>query len=180
TTFSVTAAPTPVPVGQPVTITTKADTAASPIVRTTVAWGDGVVSSFTGLPITASHVYNTPGSFVIIVTGTDGFGDTTAATAAVSVTPRAALTVAVAPASTTTTVNTPVVFTATVTQGSGTGATTPNIQSVVWDFEDGTQDTSNSLTVAHRFNTARNYVVKCTVTDISGNVGTGFAVVTVN
>ena len=177
TSITVTAPAAPVTVGQPVVITiaAAAATTGSPIIRTTVDWGDGVVTSSNGLPGSASHVYTTPNSYIIVVTGVDAFGEPTTGTAAVTVNPRTPLTVTLPP-SLNATVNKPLLIAATVSSGTGNAA----VQSITWDFGDGTQTTTTSLTVAHTYTAANTYVVTAIARDALGNTGSGLGLVTVN
>src|SRR5437762_3340071 len=179
TSITVTAPTTPVTVGQPVVITivAAAATTGSPITRTTVDWGDGQVSAFTGLPTSASHVYNTPNSYIIVVTGVDSFGEPTTGTAAVTVIPRTPIVVtfgATLPPNPQ--VGKPVIFTVTATSG-----TTPvSVQSVTWDFGDSTpQVPTSGLQAQHIYNSTGTFVVTAIVRDVLGNTGSGLNLVTV-
>jgi len=179
TAITVTAPTAPVTVGQPVVITiaAAASTTGSPLTRTTVDWGDGQVSTFTGLPTSASHVYNTPNSYIIVVTGVDAFGEPTTGVAAVTVNPRAPLVVTL-PASTPAQSGQPVLITATVQSGT-TGA---SVQSITWDFGDGSaQVTTNGLSVAHTYSVSSRttFVVTAIARDALGNTGSGLGLVVV-
>jgi len=177
TTASITAGtvtPNPAVVNQTVTVplTYAAATAASPVVRVTVDWGDGAVATITGQPPAVSHSYSRQGSFLVVITGTDALGDTTTTSTSITVQPRPQPIVAITAApSTGIQANTPVTFTATVTQGT-TGATT---QSVTWSFsDDGSTFTlqGNSLSIVHIFARDGIFVVTATVTDSTGATGT--------
>ena len=181
TTTSITVTPpaAPVTVGQPVVVTLAAgaSTTASPIIRTTVDWGDGVVSSFNGLPASVSHVYNTPNSYLIVVTGVDAFGEATTGTGAVTVNPRVPLTVtfsATQPPQPK--AGQPAIFTITVTSGTGPAS----VSSVTWDFGDQTaQVQTNGLQSQHVYQSTGNFVVTAIVRDVLGNTGSGLSLVTV-
>src|SRR5262245_7954773 len=55
--------------------------ASTPITRLTVDWGDGSSpQTFNGQPTAISHQYRNAGSFVVVVTGLDSFGDASSAT----------------------------------------------------------------------------------------------------
>ncbi len=56
----------------------------------------------------------------------------------------------------------------------------PDIVGVVWDFADGTQDTSNRLTVPHGFQSAGDYEVSVLATHKSGAVALATVVVTIS
>jgi len=180
TSITVTAPTTPVTVGQPVTITiaaAAASTAGSPIVRSTVDWGDGVVSSFNGLPGAASHVYSAPNSYIIIVTGVDAFGEVTTGTAAATVSPRTPLSVTVTPTPPNPKANQPMILTAAVT---GSGSSAVAVQSITWDFGDNTpQMTTNGLQVQHTYANSGTFVVTAIARDALGNTGSGLGLVTV-
>ena len=179
TSITVTAPTTPTTVGQPVVITIAAatSTTASPIVRSTVDWGDGVVSTFTGLPGSASHVYNSPNSYVIVVTGVDAFGEPTTGTAAVTVNPRTPLVVTFSPTQPSIPkAGQPVIFTVTATSGTGAAS----VQSVTWDFGDSSpQATTTGLQVSHVYQSTGSFVVTAIVRDVTGNTGSALTLVNV-
>jgi hypothetical protein len=178
-----TQAPAAPAVGQtvtlPLTYTAPTGVTASPITRLTVDWGDGTIQPFTGQVPAVSHAYARDGSFVVLITGTDAFGDPSTATTVITVTPRPRPTVGVTAAPNPATAGQLVTFTLTVTQGT-TGATT---QSVVWDFGDGSapqRDPGNSLNEIHRFASPNIYHVTATVTDSTGQTGQATVAVAVN
>jgi PKD repeat protein len=151
-------------------------TNATPISRITVDWGDGSSpQTFNGQPSAISHLYRNAGSFVVVVTGVDSFGDSVSATASVTVAPAPRPTVTIA-ASANPTVNTTTVFTLTITPP--TGAT---ITSVTVDYGDGTRDTLNGNvgSVQHVYTTAGTFQVTATATDSNGQTGSGATVIVV-
>jgi hypothetical protein len=151
-------------------------TNATPISRITVDWGDGSSpQTFNGQPSAISHLYRNAGSFVVVVTGVDSFGDSVSATASVTVTPAPRPTVTIA-ASANPQVNTTTVFTLTIT-----APTNATITSVTVDYGDGARDTLNGNvgSVQHVYATAGTFQVTATATDSNGQTGSGATVIVV-
>lgn len=138
------------------------------IASSRIEWGDGTSSSGT----TATHVYNTPGSYSVSATVTDNRGATSSASASVTVKanqpPVAKLSV------------TPPggIVPVTVT-ASTSGSTDPDgsivSRRIYWG--DGSSTTASSG--SHRYATAGTYTVKATVTDDRGSTSSASATVTV-
>jgi hypothetical protein len=125
-----------------------------------------------------SHAYARDGSFVVLITGTDAFGDPSTATTVITVTPRPRPTVGVTATPNPANAGQLVTFTLTVTQGT-TGATT---QSVQWNFDDGSAvrtNPGNSLNEVHAFPSGIHHVT-ATVTDSTGQTGQATVAVAVN
>ena len=122
-------------------------------------------------------MYNTPSSYIIVVTGVDSFGEPTTGTAAVTVNPRVPLTVTFsATQPPVPKVDQPAIF--TITAQSGTGPA--SVASVTWDFGDFTaQATTNGLQVQHVYHSTGNFVVTAIVRDVLGNTGSGLSLVIV-
>jgi PKD repeat protein len=173
-------APTPASptVGQAVTfpITYGTATTASAITRVNVDWGDGQVSTLTGQPAAISHTYSRAGAFLVLVTGIDGFGDSTNTTASVTVLPRPALVVTISATPAQPAPNQVVTFTIT-----GTPTTGNAITSMVIDFGDGSRGTvaGNVQTIQHVYAAAGQYVVTVVATDSSGSTGSAAIVLVV-
>jgi PKD repeat protein len=146
-----------------------ATTGASPITRVNVDWGDGRTSSFTGAPPSIAHTFSSAGSYLVVVTGFDAFGDTANASTAVTVTPQAQPTVSITASAKDTTVS----FTIAAT--APTGAT---ISSIVVDYGDGSVDTlsGNATSVQHVYAAAGTYRVTVTATDSNGGKGSASTV----
>jgi PKD repeat protein len=149
----------------------------SPIVRVTVDWGDGQTQSFNGQTPSISHTYRSPGPYLIIVTGVDGFGDTTTTTTSVNVLPRPALVVSVSVTTTNPTPNTTTVFAIVAQPTSGNAIT-----SITIDFGDGTSGTlmGNASSVQHVYTAPGTYVVTVIATDSSGAQGSAATVLVVS
>lgn len=119
-------------------------------------FGDGKFAG-AGLSGATSHVYTTPGDYIIKATSTDSKGCKDVSTAPIKIT------------------GPQVDFTAPVTQGcnsltvSFTDLTVPNggaIKTWFWDFGDGS--TSTQQNPSHTYATQGTYPVKLKVTDVSG------------
>jgi adhesin/invasin len=74
-------------VGQTVSVplTYSTTTGGSPVTSIRVDWGDGRIQNYSGQPGVITHSYGSAGSFVILITGFDSFGDTSTASASVTV-----------------------------------------------------------------------------------------------
>jgi hypothetical protein len=158
----------------PITYGTAAN--ASPIVRLSVDWGDGVTQNYTGQPAAISHTYGRSGSFLIVVTGIDAVGDTTTSSTAVTVNARPGIPVTISPSPAQPTPNQVVTFTISAT--ATTGAT---ISSIAIDFGDGSRGTlpGNVGTAQHVYTQAGQFTVTATATDTSGATGSATTVLIV-
>jgi PKD repeat protein len=151
-------------------------TGASPITRITVDWGDGTSNNFSGAPSSISHVYGSPGGYLVTVTGFDSLGDTANGSSSVTVSPRARPTVTISSSTTSPQPGSPVSFTI------GATATTGNtITSIVVDFGDGSSVTlpGNSTSVQHVYAASGTYQVTATAIDNSGQSGQATTVIVV-
>jgi len=165
--------------GQTVTLPLTYGAAASstPITRVTVDWGDGSSpQTFNGQPTAISHLYRNAGSFVVVVTGVDTFGDSSSATASVVIGQQPRPTVAI----TTSTTN-PQPGAATAFAITATATTGNSITSVAVDFGDGQQVTlsGNAASVQHVYAAPGTYTVTAVATDSSGASGSGSLVIVV-
>jgi PKD repeat protein len=171
--------PNPGIAGQTVTlpVTPGTSTTASPIVRATVDWGDGRTNSFTGLPTTISHTYTGPGSYLVLLTGVDAFGDVSTTSASVLVNPRPALVVSVTLTTANPTPGTTTAFAITATPTTGNAIT-----SIAVDFGDGVSGTlpGNATVVQHIYAAAGTYPVTVIATDSSGATGSAATVIVVS
>src|SRR6185295_15251376 len=102
----------------PLTYTSSATT--SPIARVSVDWGDGQTQTINGQPSAIAHQFRNPGSFVVLVTAVDTFGDPSTATAAVIVGQQPRPTVVITPPTTAPTAGSATTFTIAVTAVAGT------------------------------------------------------------
>src|SRR2546428_662603 len=163
--------------GQPVTLPlTYNTTNTTPIVRLTVDWGDGSApQTFNGQPSAISHQFRAPGFFVVVVTATDSFGDSSTATASITVGQQPRPTVDIS-ASANPQPNQPVTFTITATPPTG-----QTITSVSVGFGDGTQQSfqGNVKSVQHVYNTAGTYTATAVAGDSAGGTGSGSTVLVV-
>ena len=163
-------------VGQSVTFSLTQAAGGSPIQKTVVDYGDGRSETLTGLPGVVSHSYGTTGTFVVRATATDTLGDTWSGASSVTVAakPQPIVTITL-PA--TPTPNTPATFIIAVT-GLVAGAT---VQTVVWDFGDGSSVTlpGNATSIQHVYTAGGTYTVSATVTDSTGATGAASAVISV-
>lgn len=157
--------------GQTVFVNGSASTSATGTTITAYAWdfGDGT----TGTGVSTTKTYAGAGTFVVRLTVTDSNGRTGTTTqnvtVAAPVSPTAAF--SFSPASPTTSQT---VF----VNGSGsTSATGTTITSYAWDFGDGTIGTGATTTKTYA--NAGTFVVRLTVTDSNGRIGTTTQNVTV-
>jgi RHS repeat-associated protein len=128
----------------------------------TYEWDFGEPGAPAGIGITPSHVYTTPGTFIVTLTVTDQFGLTDQTTTTITVTNPNLPPVAA--------------FTATPEEGAApldvgfdaTGSTDPDdgIASYNWSFGDGA--TATGLAPVHTYSTPGNFTVTLTVTDTFG------------
>lgn len=166
-------------VGQAVTIpiTYATTSGASPVVRVAVNWGDGAVETFTGQPGAISHPYQSAGSYVAQVTGTDSSGDTTTTSASITVAPGPRPTVGLTVDSDNPTANTVVIFTVTASETNSSAT----IRNTHLDYGDGSSvdlGSAASSSPRHTYTTPGTRVATATATDTNGRTAT--AQVTVN
>ncbi|MGB6443048.1 MAG: PKD domain-containing protein, partial [Thermoplasmata archaeon] len=131
-------------------------------------WNFGDAGTAFGTPV--SHVYGSPGRYVVTVTTTDAGGGVSSASRAVTVEPIPTATLSVSPGAVTD-VNVPLNFTAVVR-----GGTSP--VTGYWNFTDGT--TSSGLSVVHSFTTSAIYYARFYYRDSSGSANFSSLSVTVN
>jgi len=155
----------------------------SPIRDVTVDWGDRSpiqhLGAITGAT-TISHVFTSPGTYIVTGTVTDTFGTTTPASISVTVNPRPQPAVSVTVTTTNPTAGTDVAFTASV--AASTAATGTVIQNVTIDFGDGTRTelgaaTGTAIALHHVYQAGGTYTVTLTAVDSNGGVGTGVTTV---
>jgi hypothetical protein len=149
---------------------------ASPIVRLSVDWGDGITQTYAGQPAAISHTYGRSGSFLVVVTGIDAVGDTTTSSTAVTVNARPGIAVTISANPAQPAANQVVTFTITATPT--TGAT---ITSITTDFGDGARGTltGNVGSVQHVYTRADQFIVTVTASDSSGATGSASIVLIV-
>jgi PKD repeat protein len=160
--------------GQTVSIALSYPTGSS-IARLSVDWGDGRTQPYTGAPTSISHSYSAPGSYLVVITGIDSFGDSSTASTSITVVPQPRPTVDIA-ASASPQPNQPVTFTITATPPTG-----QSIASITVDFGDGTQQTlqGNAKTVQHLYASSGTFTVTAIATDTNGSSGSGSTVIAV-
>jgi hypothetical protein len=179
------AAPT---VGQSVTfpLTYSTDANASPIVSTTVDFGDGSTPTVSaGKPGSVSHIYNSGGSYSVRATVLDSLGDTSTSSTSVLVGARPQPVVSIAATTPNPTAGSDVAFTASVAPAAGSGT---NIASVTVVFDTANPSTSTvdlgavsgtAIALHHVYpNLAGGtYTVVLTARDTNGGVGTAVTTV---
>lgn len=161
--------------GQTVSIALTYPGTASPLTKVTVNWGDGATDTFAGQPAAVSHKFASAGSYLVLLTGSDAFGDTTTSSAAITVSAPAKPTVTIQ-ASSNPTVGTVTIFTISAT------ATTGNvITSVFVDFGDGSSVSlpGNATSVQHSYSSAGTFTVTAVATDSNGASNSGSTVIVV-
>ena len=149
----------------------------------TVDWGDGGPIQHLGA-ITAStavsHTYQSSGTYSILGTVTDSFGNSVNASTSVAVTAKLQPTVSIVATTPNPTAGTDMTFTASVAPVAGNGTV---IRSVSVDFGDGTTIPLGAVTGAtialhHVYqNGGVAYTVTLTATDSNGGVGTAVTTV---
>ena len=174
TTASVTLAATAGAAGSPTTLTVTPATGTAPNVI--VEWGDGTNTSLgvVSSARTVTHVYGSPGTYIITANATDN-GQTVPTSIAVAVGPRPAATVTASPTSGPAASTT---FAFTITPATANG-----VRGITIDFGDGSEPVdlgaiTTATTVTHRFGSAGSYTVRVTQTDSAGNTTTSVVVVT--
>jgi hypothetical protein len=133
-----------------------------------IDFGDGAVQAVsTAGTSTASHVYSRSGTFIVTAIATDTAGETTTATASVSVqNVIVAVTLTVSPA--TITVNTVVLFSALAT----TNPAGAPIEQYEWDFGDGSTRITSGGSTSHQYASSGRKVATVTAVTSSGAKGT--------
>jgi hypothetical protein len=168
-------------VGQSVTfpLTYTTDANASPIVSTTVDFGDGSgLSVSPGKPGSVSHTYNSGGSFSVRATVLDSLGDTSTSSTSVLVGAKPQPVVSIATTTPNPTAGSDVTFTASVAPAAGSGT---NIASVTVDFGDPANPATNivslgavsgtAIALHHVYPNAGTYTVVLTARETNGGVG---------
>lgn len=168
---------TPSPVeDQPVVFTITVGSASDttdPLQSVVVNFGDGTSISLGGLTAgvtSASHVYSSDGSYTVTATGTGFSGDTTSASAIVTVIPRPPITLTLSANPTSAAVAANITFTVTAPT-TGTLA-----RNVTLNFGDGSTVSLGAITasnsVVHAYAAAGTYTVRATATDTLGGSST--------
>jgi len=159
--------PTTTTAGQAVVFPLTYSTSGTPITRVTVDFNDGPPQTFNGQPSSVSHAFSHSGSFLVQVTGTDAFGDTSNASTAITVSSLSG-TITFSPAAPTS--GQIVSFTLAVTPANTA------LQSVTWNWGPGDSVTipGNGTQASHRFASGQ-FVVTATFTDVNGSTGTAGA-----
>lgn len=151
------------------TISVNAGTGSASVRNVTVDYGDGQVDQFgaqTG-SFTAQHVYRTPGTYTVRVTVTDSSGETTPATAVITVVAAQPVAVNLTASSTTPRVREVVTFTADVTPA------TTQVREYRWDFGDGTTETTSGNRNTHVYDRVGQRTVTVDVVTVDGAVRRG-------
>lgn len=159
-------------VGTPVSfsISASSGTGGAPLTDVTVNWGDGESqslgtpsSSAGGVSTTVQHVYRSAGTYTPTVIATDSSGQRRSAstTVVIAAAARPLITLTV-PGS----VSNNAVFTAQVSIAQNPSNLT--VQSVEFNFGDGTVKRVNALQTTHAYGAAGNYNVRATVTFSDG------------
>jgi PKD repeat protein len=133
-------------------------------------FGDGSTSS----EVVVSHTFEDAGTFIVILTVTDYFGNSDIATKVITVgVGEVGAVIVTTPSPATGFIPFTVGFDA-----SGSTVASPPIVSYAWDFNDGT--TAIGKYAVHQFTIAGTYLVKLTVTDSAANVYVAFVTVIAN
>ena len=159
----------------------------SPIRGVTVNWGDGqtqdlgVLTAVSGTAQSASvaHVYRSTGSYEIVGTVTDTFGNVVRNSISVVVNPKPQPVVSITATTANPTVGVDMIFTASIAPVASNGTV---IQSASVDFDDGNTTslgavTGASIVLHHLYTESKTYKVTLTATDSNGGVGTAVTTV---
>jgi len=135
-------------------------------------FGDGSTSS----EVVVSHIFEDAGTFIVILTVTDYFGNSDIATKVITVgIGEVGAKIETTPSPATGFVPFTVGFDA-----SGSTVASPPVASYNWDFDgNGTTD-ATGVTAVHEFTTAGTYLVQLTVTDSAANEYVAFVTVIAN
>ena len=180
-TLIITGPTTPPSAGLPASFTfavTPATTNGSAIRNVTVNWGDGRsqdLGAVTGT-VSVSHIYQNPGTFSIVGTVTDSFGNAITNSITVTVNPKPQPVVSLTSSTSNPTAGTDMTFTASVAPAANSGTV---IQDVTINFGEPNAApthlgavTGTSIPLHHVYNTGGNYTVTLAATDSNGGVGT--------
>jgi PKD repeat protein len=152
----------------------------SAIRNLTIDWGDGSPTQSLGAissAATASHVYHTPGTYVLTGTLTDSLGNVVAQSSPVTVIPVPRPTIIITPSPVPGHVGTQTTITIQVTLPTGI-----SVQDLTINFGDGTSADlggATSAAVPHVYTAVGTYTVTVTVTDTSGQVTIGTTAVSI-
>ena len=176
-TVSLSVSPNPPVAAQPATFTATAIGLAPRRTITSYEWNFGDGTSRTTTTPTVTKTYASQGVFVVTVTATQDTGETASASQQISVT-NASITATISFSPTNPRIGQQVSFTA-LNPTAPNGAT---ITSFEWDFGDAASgnNTASGQSVTHAFSSANNFVVRVTMRDSNGNVGTVTTNVTVS
>jgi len=154
--------------GQPAIFTASVSATAN-VRDVLIVWGDGSTTSLGALggSTTVSHVYGSPGTYVVSATATDVAGNSETVSTTVTIVPAAPIgvTITYSPASVQREVV--VTFTAVVTPA------TTQIVRYEWTFGDGSGAITTGNQTSKSYGTTGTKVVRVTVVDVTGR--TGFA-----
>jgi len=160
---------------------TAATTNGNPIRDVVVDWGDGQnqnLGATTGT-VTVSHVFRSPGTYIVVGRVTDTAGNQVTTSTSVTVNPKPQPVVSITATTANPTAGVDMVFTASIAPVAGNGTV---IQSAAVDFGDGTSTplgavTGTAIALHHVYQNAGQYPVTLTATDSNGGVGTAFTTV---
>jgi hypothetical protein len=169
-----------IPVTFPLTITPNAN--GSAIQKVVVDFGDGTAPvTLPGTPSSATHTYNTVGSFAVRATATDAFGDITVGSGSVTVGARPQPTISIS-ASANPTAGTTTTFTLSVAPAVNSGTV---ISDVTIDFGDGTPvvdlgaTSGTAIAVQHIYQVGGTYTVTAIARDSNGGIAPASTVLVV-
>lgn len=164
------------------TVTASTPTGASPFQNVTISFGDGSSQSLGALTgsVTVPHIYNSSGTYIVSVEGTDITGAavpavSTSVTVAARLQPTVSIAVTGTPA-----VGSATTFTVTANPAANSGAI---IQEVRVDFGDGSSvglgATTGSVSVQHVYQSAGTFTATVTARDSNGGNASASTVVVV-
>ena len=140
-----------------------------------VNWGDGQIQELGVVSGNAvvSHTYGSQGTYTILATATDSFGNVVSVSSSVAVNPRPQPTVTLTGPTTPPTAGTDTLFTGSVAPVAGNGSVITN---VVMDYGDGTVQnlgaiTGTNIALHHVYQNGGTFTARLTATDSNGGVG---------
>ena len=154
----------------------------SPVRSVSVNWGDrspdqnlGAISGTSNV----THVYSSPGTYNIVATVTDAFGNVVSVTTSVTVNSKLQPVVSITLNTTNPTSGTDVAFTGSIAPAANSNTV---IQSAAIDFGDGHRTelggvTGTSISLHHSYTAGGTYTVTLTAVDSNGGVGTAVTTV---
>ena len=137
-----------------------------------IDYGDGSSRNLGSGTTSASHVYNSAGTFSVTTTVTDSANQTTSQVLVIVVSEAASIPVTVLASPATAAIHDVITFSATATAASGS-----SIDEYEWNFGDGKTVTTTGPSASHAYNRVATFTVIVKVSASDGADGVGQTVV---